>query len=714
MTDARLIRFALFATMVLPCAATMAQEDLPPTTSAPTTQASRPTHAKLVKAAAKKPLAVRELKKTDGSPLSDTEASEIREAEQALDEIPKLRAEGKYAEARERAEKAGRVIARLLGPLNYMNVTASVQYTALERYLSAKPDELATLRQADSAEAAAAQAVRDGDFFTARVEAAKAISKREPILGDNHPDLIEPLRILGYAQTELQALDDAEAQLARALELCEQTYGKSHPRTAAVLDRQGWLNIYRGKPNLAEPPLRRALYIFTSTLGEGAEAAETMDNLGTALGYKSGGDFLEAVNSKLRALVIREQVLGPTSKDAAISLSNLAWLYSRGGLTEEVIPMRSRALENLRASLGPDHRDTLVEMSNLAQAYRQFGKPAEAAELYRELVAHDQKENNPADAVAVSHLTMLGSVLLESDKQSEGEEVMRRAFDRLKTLHEKGEHGAAAFQGNQLAIAYQARRMLDDACKVRRQLYEWERQRPGRVNQNALRSKVQFGLLLAEVGDLAESRKILTTAVEDAAIVYGKGERDTTVSMIALASTLEKIGELTEAGRLCSEILRITESKYPEGTLPHAFALAALARVQLRKENYDLAKFSLEEAIKILQESTRQDPVTLISCLVDLSKCEEALGDKDAGIARLREALTICDEMNPAYPLQHKGMRVSVLNPLRKALAGKDQAEADALTAELKKILEKLRDCLALSAEDRESLKELGISESRG
>lgn len=691
-----------------------AQDDQPPTSAPATTQRHIPTHAELVAAAGKRPLLTRELRKADGKPMSDSEASDVRQAEEGLNRIPELRAAGKYAEARDQAEKSGKVLAKILGPMHYLNLTASVQYQTLERYLSANPENLKQLQEADAAEAAAAKAVRDGDFFTARTQATKAISLRERILGDMAPDLIEPLRLLGYAQTELQSLDDAEAQLNRALEICEQSYGKAHPRTAAVLDRQGWMYIYRGKPDDADPCLRRALHILTSTLGESAEAAETMDNLGTALGYKSRGDFLEAVNSKLRALVIREKVLGEKSKDTAISLSNLAWLYSRGGLDKEVIPMRVRALDILRETLGPDHRDTLVEMSNLAQAYRQSGNPVEAAKLYRELVAHDEKENNPKDAIAVSHLTMLGSVLLESGEQAEGEKVMQQAKDRLGKLHDQGEHGAAMYQANQLSLAYQSRRMLDDACDVRKMAYDWDSRRPGRVNQNSLRAKVQFGLLLGEVGKLQESKAILEKAVEEAAIVYGKDDRDTTVSMIALSSTLEKLNELDEAARLCSQIMRITESKFPEGSLPQAYALIALAKVQQRQKSFDLAKFSLEEAQSILETSRARDPIRTISLAQDLADCLGGMGQKEEQIAKLQEALKLCDEMDAAYPLQRQGMRVSILNSLRKALTGGDSAELEKVTTELRKILVELRDARALNADDRQCLKELGIPESRG
>lgn len=691
-----------------------AQESDSPTTAPATSQRARPTHAQLVLAASQRPLTTRELKKSDGSPLSDAEMSEVRQAEEGLQKIAELRAGGKYNEARSQAEKSGRVLARILGTRSYLNITASVQYTIMDRYVAAKPEQRGELREAEAAEAAAAKAVKDGEFLTARTEASKAVSIRERLLGDLNPDLIEPLRLLGYAQTELQALDDAEAQLTRALEICEQSYGKNHPRTAAVLDRQGWLNIYRGKPDEAETALRRAVYILTSTLGETAEAAESMDNLGTALGYKSNADFLEAVNTKLRALVIREKILGPKSKDTAISLSNLAWLYSRGGLQEEVIPMRKRAMETLREALGPGHRDTLVETSNLAQAYRQSDQPDEAAKLYRELVAHDEKENNPADAIAVSHLTMLGSVLLESGEQAEGEMVMQKAFDRMVKLYEQGEQGAAIYQANQLALAYQTRRMLDDACRVRKQAYEWEGRRPGRVTQNSLRAKVQLGLLLAEVGQLKESREILTKAVEEANIVYGKGERDTTVSMIALASTLEKMNELSEAAKLCSEILRITETKYPDGTLPHAYALMALGKVQLRQKSYDLAKFSLEEALMIMDNSRGKDPVRNIAVLQDLADCLGAMGDKKGQLEKLRVALEMSEEMDAMYPLQHTGMRVATLNLLRKALAGGDAGEQEKVTSELRGLMEKLRDARALNADDRQCLKELGMPETRG
>lgn len=690
-----------------------AQDKAQPTTSAPTTRPKPPTHADLYAAASKKPLNKVVLKTPEGVPLSDSQLSEIREAEQLLEAARDSRSAGDFEKAKQQAAQAIELFTKNVGVVHYLTIPAGVLSTLMDRYSEVTGPDRDELVEAAKQEKIADKELKDSKFLPARSAAVKAIEIRERILGANSADLIEPLRVLGNAQTELRALDDADRALTRALELSERAYGKGHPRTASVLDRIGWLRIYQGKFDEAEDALRRAVFIYNTSVGETAETAEAMDNLGTALGYATAADLIEAGNHKLRALYIREQTLGPKAKDTAVSMSNLSWLYSRAGLVDEVIPLRQRALKIFETTLGPEHRDTQVEKSNLAQAYRSQGKLEEAFELYKSMVEQDEKLKLPADQAVINHLTMLGTVSLETGKQREGEESLRKAREKAMELYANDEYGAAVNEMEQIALVYQARRMVEDALDVRAQVLEWDTAKQAKVSERMILRSTQLGRLYCEAGRAKEAVPVLKKAVADAKALHGEGERETTGSLIALAGALMDAGELEEASRVCGDVLRIVESKASKTAVDGIFALHTMGKIQIRQKSYDLAKFSLEEALGILDQRSRPDPVRYVGIQRELAECLANSGDVKEAVKVMNEAIATCRQVKSPYPMQLKTMQANTLNQLIVVLEkdpASDPAEKDRLKAELKTILEELRDGRALTADMKVWMKNYGVA----
>lgn len=63
-------------------------------------------------------------------------------------------------------------------------------------------------------------------------------------------------------------------------------------------------------------------------------------------------------------LAIREKTLGPEHPDTALTLNNLAMLYSNQGKYEEAVPLYQRALAISEKALGPEHPNTIVIRKN--------------------------------------------------------------------------------------------------------------------------------------------------------------------------------------------------------------------------------------------------------------------------------------------------------------------------------------------------------------
>lgn len=692
-----------------------------PTSSPASTPTSRPVpkfvtmaHEAMLAEVSKRPLVTVTQKSSAGKDLTDAEKSELRAADESMKKSVSARKQGDFRGASLSSREALDVYQKIFGAAHYLSVTALVETTTTSQFATGAPAEREDLATADRSEEAAEAAAKQGNFFLARTEARKAVDIRERILGKNHSELGDSLRILGNAQIELQSFDDAQALLLRALELVEATYGKNHPKTALILDRLGWLRIYQGKYELAANHLRRAVYIFNSSTGETAETAESLDNLGTALTYP--GEYEEAINGKLRALFIRQTLLGPEAKDTGVSLSNLAWLYSRIGKRDEIIPLRRKALAIFEKVLGIDHHDTIIELSNLAQALFVEGKNDEAAKLFEQQIARDDKHTGPIDPGSVNRLMVLGSIYLKSDRLPDAERTLSRALEKGIQLYESGERTAAVNELLRISKAFEIHRMLDDALKVREKLWQWDEAQVTLANASTIQRKAQLARLYIDVGRAKDAKEVLLKAVGEAKLLYGQGEPETIAPLLSLCTAQEKLGEYDEAVKVCGEVLRLIEARLNKDSPSAVFAMALLGRIQTRQKNYDIAKFSLEEAQEKFDKSARKDRLVEIGIRRNLAVCQLGLGQKEDALKLFRKVI---DQAREEAKNGGAYAEAELAESIKKLLdvAGElslDAKERDELRSELRNVLEKLRQAKALDADNKAWLQELSSPGAKG
>lgn len=662
----------------------------------------------LLKEVAQRPLMKVEWKTSTGHPLTDEEKAKLREADDRMAASAAARKKGDFRGAADLARQALDSYQRLFGSSHYLTISATTESATMDQFARFSPAEQQDLIKADRLEESAEAATKQGNFFAARKDAREALEIRERILGKSHSELGDVLRILGNAEIELQSLNSAQEKLTRALDVTEAAYGKNHPKTAEVLDRLGWLRIYQEQFEPAASLLRRAVWILTNAQGETAETAESLDNLGTALAYL--GEFEEAMRLKLRSLFIRETVLGPSARETGVSLSNLAWLCNRIGKLNEVVPLRKKALAIFEKALGTGHHDTIIELSNLAQAYFSGGKLQEAADLYEQQIARDDQSSAPMDAGAVNRLMMLGSVDLRAGRREEAERAFARAFEKAKRLYDSGERSAAINELTQLAGVYDGYRMLDDAALIREQIWKWDEAQATIATADTIQRNVQTARAFLAVGRAKEAATILAKAVSQSALLFGKGEMETVGPMVALSTAQERLGELEPAVKLCDQALQIIEAKEGRDSPFAISVMYQLGHLQALQKKYDVAQFSLEEGLKYLQESPRRQPVMENSFLRELAVCQAGLGQADEATKHFDQVIDQSRELaKSGNPHRLSDFATSIKRYLDASQLGLtiDAKKREALSAELRGVLEKLRAAKALTAENKKWLEAL-------
>lgn len=210
----------------------------------------------------------------------------------------------------------------------------------------------------------------------------RAVKMCEERFGISHPKVAEELSHLAVIFYKTNRLAEAEVILRRALKIKEEFYGENDALLATDLNNLAMLLKDTNRISEAEPLLRRALEIDEKTYGkEHPLVAGTLlcfANLLACTNRKS-----EAENLMRRALKIYEDHLGRSHPWVANALNELAMLLKDTNRSREALPLAERALNIAEEAYGKDHTDIALYLNNLTVLLCSCGRFSEAEPLMR-------------------------------------------------------------------------------------------------------------------------------------------------------------------------------------------------------------------------------------------------------------------------------------------------------------------------------------------
>ena len=246
-----------------------------------------------------------------------------------------------------------------------------------------------------------------GRFFAVQYRFKKAeehlltsLQMSELILGDEHPDLIVCLEALSRHYRIQKRYFEAMECAERALSIAEQFYGTQHPYVATALNSFAELLWAAGDEEAARPVYVAAFEIHETSanillsspkipradqarLARTRKQAEELHVLAVEPA-REYSRFAEAESMYLRALFMREQVLGADHFDNARTLELLAVLYRNHRRYEGAETLYKRALSVRQTHLGATHPDCGLSLRVLTETLLLQDKFDEAEPLLKE------------------------------------------------------------------------------------------------------------------------------------------------------------------------------------------------------------------------------------------------------------------------------------------------------------------------------------------
>jgi class 3 adenylate cyclase/tetratricopeptide (TPR) repeat protein len=280
---------------------------------------------------------------------------------------------------------------------------------------------------------------RVGAFWSARAEVASPQSVtpaacRALVEAHDHRRHADPGEFVSWFDAQFSNYLNANTSLMlrplshSVLELCERHHGPNHVETARALTNVARVALHQREMDIAEPALRRALFILEQSLGaDHPDTARTLAVLGGC--FMGRGDYAAAEPFFRRALEVRERFLGPEHPLTLSTLDNLAFLVKELDRLDEAERLSRRVLSVRERTHGPDSVETANALTTLGEVLIKRGDLPDAEALLRRALAV-QQEQLVADSPYIGLTTWhLAEALRLLDRHDEAEPLARRALE---------------------------------------------------------------------------------------------------------------------------------------------------------------------------------------------------------------------------------------------------------------------------------------------
>jgi CHAT domain-containing protein/tetratricopeptide (TPR) repeat protein len=318
--------------------------------------------------------------------------------------------------------------------------------------------------------------------------------------------------------------------------------------------------LNRGRGIEAENVARALLARVETIRGRDVlEVAEVLDLLGRAVRLSSKVKDEEKRELAERAVAIKENVLGPSHPDLAISLTNLAIQRTLAADPASAKPLLERALAIREGALGPDHVSVAATLQTLAGVLMTVRDDAGARTLLERALRIRERTHGAEHVETIRTLFKLAAFYAEIGDYAAARQQYERAlslaekvvgpshplvFDILLRLAQVLSEGAGDYAG----AARLNERLLAGVEKT--------------FGPNDPRLRLPMGNLaldLRDLGQYAAAEALAERSVATAERAFGPNHPEVAESLHTLATVLAAQGAYGEAMRVFERATRMNE-----------------------------------------------------------------------------------------------------------------------------------------------------------
>lgn len=394
-----------------------------------------------------------------------------------------------------------------------------------------------------------------------------------------------------------------------------------------------WAQCDRLVPHVA------AVARWVDTYGiKGEAVARILNDTGRYLTER--GRYGEAEPLLVRALAIRENLLGKDHPDVAVTVSNLAIVYLTHGRYSDARSLHERSLRIRERALGTDHPHVAGTLSNLGNVYWHEGRYAEALPLYERALAIWEGALGPDSMYVATGLNNVAAVLTRKGAYAEAQALNERAL----AIRERAlgpDHPHVALSLNNLAELSRVRARFAEAESLLERALAIRERELGSDHLDVAESLNNLGGLNVEQGRYADAQRLYERALAISERAVGPDHPELTEILNGLADAHLKQGRHDEAKSLYERAFAIGEHGFGPDSPSVALSLDGLARVYAIQGRYTEAESLYERARMLLERALGSDHPDVAKTLVGLASLRQEQGRTDEAIALFERAHAI-------------------------------------------------------------------------
>ncbi len=275
------------------------------------------------------------------------------------------------------------------------------------------------------------------DFERAAQDARDALDWSRAAFGENHPDTLEAMHVLGAVLQKGSHVEEGGALIEDVYERKRALLGPENPETLLAMVNAAFRYSVREDYAHADELLSEAYAIALRVLPPAhATMRLARGNLaGNLLFLDRNAEAAELLEQQLAA---ESELVGPDSANAQAIMGSLAMAYQALGRFEEAEELFLTVLDVTQEMLGDRHVNTLMSAYNLAEFYRKTRRYDEAEPYFRDASETAAEVLDELDYRIPWMMSTWALNLAYAGRFDEAEQVFTRAksfADRLEEGH---------------------------------------------------------------------------------------------------------------------------------------------------------------------------------------------------------------------------------------------------------------------------------------
>ena len=413
---------------------------------------------------------------------------------------------------------------------------------------------------------------------------------------------------------------------------------------AALLVELGRLQEELGAYDEAEATLARAVEMAGSVPGSTGRALVARAHVRAAVLHRSQGRPHDAATAGRRALAAVADDPGVPPATLAEALGEAARAAEHDGNAEEVEALLQQALDAAGAAPPGPTGDGVRALTTggAAAVRRRQGRYEEAETALREAIAGAEAAFGPASLEVANLFNELGIVYKFSGRFADAEPIYRRSLTILVDAFGTEQHSDVASLYHNLGGLAHARGDFAAAEAPARRSVEIREATVGPDHLSTAADRAALASILDALGSSEEAEVLLRAAIEVFERELGPDDYEVAVNLNNLAAIEQRRGRLDVAEELYRRALAIKRAVLGPGSPETAFTMNNLAVVCRRTGRLEEAEQLYRDALAVLEAGVEATHPSIATTLRNLAKLLDSAGRTEEA-----EALRARADANP-------------------------------------------------------------------